>query len=491
MSYQVYAFDASVRAAYLDADRGFFNGTSVFLCAHGHEESPHRLRIGALPRGWSLATSMPPAARAREYVCADYDELIDHPVEMGRFWRGSFELRGVPHEFVVAGALPGFDGERLLADTRRICETQMRFWHGRGQPPMPRYVFMLNALADGYGGLEHRGSTALVAARRDLPRRGVAEAGDGYVTLLGLISHEYFHTWNVKRLRPRDFERFDLARENYTQLLWFFEGFTSYYDDLLLLRSGVIDAPRYLRLLSKTIKGVAATPGRQLQSVAAASFDAWVKYYRVEENTPNATVSYYTKGSLVALAFDLSLRAAGSVSLDDVMRLLWKRSAGGPVDETDILGALESVAGRPMAPLLADWVHGTGELPLKALLAQAGVDWGDEASDLAAEIGLRLSEGPVTGVQVRSVHRGSAAERAGIAAGDELLAVDGWRVRRLDEARAWLSPGQPFELLLVRDQRVLTRRVSPVAGAQRNPALQLAATCAPAAHALRRGWIGV
>ena len=298
LSYEVYAFDPSVRAAFLDSRRGFFNGTGVFLRFEGRDHEPHRLRIGALPAGWQVATAMPATKRKHEYLCADYDEFVDHPVELGRFWRGEFSVRGVLHELVVAGAWPSFDGERLLADARRICEAQNTFWHGRGKPPMPRYVFLLNAVDDGYGGLEHRASTALISARRHLPRKGMAEASEGYVTLLGLISHEYFHTWNVKRLKPREFANYDFGRENYTRLLWFFEGFTSYYDDLLLLRAGLIDAPRCLKLLGKTLTGVLATPGRKLQSVAEASFDAWIKYYRSDENTPNATISYYTKGSL-------------------------------------------------------------------------------------------------------------------------------------------------------------------------------------------------
>ena len=317
-------------------------------------------------------------------------------------------MRGVPHQFVVAGAWPGFDGARLLADARRICETQVAFWHGRGKPPVERYVFLLNAVDDGYGGLEHRASTALICARRHLPRLGAAETSDGYVTLLGLISHEYFHTWNVKRLKPRDFERLDYTRENYTRLLWFFEGFTSYYDDLLLLRAGLIDAPRYLRLLAKTLQGVLATPGRQLQSVAEASFDAWVKYYRSDENTPNATISYYAKGSLVALALDLSLRIAGGGNLDQVMRLLWQRSAGGAIDEADIAAALQQVAGRSLQSELAAWVHGTAELPLAELLARAGVRLRSEPGDLADDWGLRVSEGAFSGVQVKSVLRGGA-----------------------------------------------------------------------------------
>ena len=490
VSYEVYAFDTSVRTAFLDDRRGFFNGTSLCLRAEGRETQPHRLRLGRLPAGWQVATAMRPGERAQEFISADYDELVDHPVELGAFWRGGFSVRGVPHEFVVAGAWPGFDGDRLLADARRICEAQVAFWHGRGKPPVARYVFLLNAVDDGYGGLEHRASTALICARRHLPRTGLADAGEGYVTLLGLISHEYFHTWNVKRMRPREFQQFDYGRENYTRLLWFFEGFTSYYDDLLLCRAGLIDAPRYLRLLGRSVAGVLATPGRQRQSVAEASFDAWIKYYRSDENTPNATISYYAKGSLVALALDLSLRVGSRGSLDEVMRRLWTQSRGGPIDEADIVAALHEIGGRRFDAELAAWVHGTDDLPLRELLAQAGVAWVDEPGDLAAELGLRLSEGPLTGVQVKSVLHGSAAQQAGVSAGDELLAVDGWRLRRLEDARAWWLPGRPAELTLVRDQRLRVLTLQPPKVPARGLQLRLADAPPAAARALRQAWLG-
>jgi predicted metalloprotease with PDZ domain len=490
VSYLVYAFDTSVRTAFLDTARGFFNGTSLCLRVDGREAETHRIRLGTLPKGWSIATAMA-ASGPRTFDAASYDELTDHPFELGRFWRGEFSACGVPHEFVVAGALPNFDGERLLADAKRICETAIRFWHGRRKPPFERYLFMLNAVEDGYGGLEHRASTALIAARRELPRRGMSSLTDGYVTLLGLISHEYFHTWNVKRLKPSDFATLDYTRENYTRLLWFFEGFTSYYDDLLLVRAGLIDEARYLKLLTKTINGVLATPGRKVQSVAQSSFDAWVKYYRGDENTPNATVSYYTKGSLVALALDLTLRGEGAGSLDDVMRRLWDGSGGGPVSEDEIARALHEVAGRPLRPELDAWVHGHADLPLGPLLAAAGVATGSEPTGFALALGLRLSEGPLTGVQVKSVLRDSAAERAGLSAGDELLAVDGWRIRRLDDALQWVVAGAAFELLAVRDQRVLTRRVSvPPQPAAQTLVLSPSPKPSKAATVLKKAWLG-
>jgi predicted metalloprotease with PDZ domain len=494
LSYLVYAFDTSVRTAFLDAHRAFFNGTSVFLRVHGREDEPQRVELRGLPKGWQVATALP-VVKGQTYEAADYHELVDHPVELGTFWRGEFKAGGVPHEFVVAGALPDFDGERLLADARRICEAEIGFWHGKKKTFFKRYLFMLNAVDDGYGGLEHRASTALIASRRDLPQRGKTDAkdlSDGYVTLLGLISHEYFHTWNVKRLRPAEFTRLDYTQENYTELLWFFEGVTSYYDDLLLLRAGLIDEARYLKLIAKTFTGVLGLPGRKVQSLAQASFDAWVKYYRGDENTPNATISYYTKGSLVALALDLTLRSEGQGSLDEVMRLLWERSEGGPISEADIAAALADVGGRSYAKELKQWVHGTDDLPWQSLLAKAGVAWNQQPPSVAQRLGLRVSESALTGIKVSNVLRGGAAEAAGVSAGDELIAVDGWRLRRLDDLTRLMTAKQPAQLLLSRDQRVQTLTIQlppePTSGA-------VSLTLAPAdktpqaAFALRQAWL--
>jgi len=493
----VYAFDTSVRAAFLDAGRGFFNGTGLCLRVEGREAEPHRLRTGTLPRGWQVATAMRAlkvdAAGRGLYEAADYDELVDHPFELGRFWRGRFEAHGVPHEFVVAGALPDFDGERLVADARRICQTQIAFWHGTGKrakAPFERYVFLLNTTEEGHGGLEHRASTALLSSRRNLPQKGRSETNDSYVELLGLISHEYFHTWNVKRLRPTEFGRYDYTQENYTGLLWFFEGFTSYYDDLFLRRCGLIDTARYLKLLARTVTGVAATPGRQVQSVAQASFDAWVKYYRSDENTPNATISYYAKGSLVALALDLTLRRDGS-SLDELMRALWTHSAGGPIGEADIAAALQRCSGRSYAGELADWVHGTGELPLQGLLYSAGVQWQVQPASLAQRLGLRVGESALTGVKVTHVLRGGAAQAAGVAAGDEILAVNGWRLRRLDDAQRVIDAGRSADLLVARDQRVLTLQLVLPGDAAVGAPVALVADAKPgkSAQALREAWL--
>ncbi|MES2887929.1 MAG: PDZ domain-containing protein [Pseudomonadota bacterium] len=460
LRYSVYAFDTSVRAAYLGTQRGFFNGTSLCLQVDGRTAEPHQVRLTELPPGWEVGTALPAVKVDRRgrgtYQAADYDELIDHPVELGTFWRGHFEAQGVPHEIIVCGALPDFDKARLLADTQRICEAEIAFWHTNKRAPFERYVFLLNTVDEGFGGLEHRASTALICGRRDLPQRGRAEVSDGYLTLLGLISHEYFHTWNVKRLRPSEFGRYDLHTENYTELLWFFEGFTSYYDDLFLVRSGLIDEPRYLKLLSKNLSHVLSTPGRQVQSVAQSSFDAWIKYYRPDENSVNLTVSYYAKGALVALALDLSLRAAGNGSLDEVMRALWLRSAGGPISESDILGAVDDIAVGSLSTALQAWVHGTDDFAWMDLLAPMGLTWQAQPPSLAQRWGLKVSESALTGVKVSQVLRAGLGEQVGLCAGDELLGVNQWRVRRLEDATRLLVSDQPGQLLVCRDQALLT-----------------------------------
>ena len=477
-TYEVYAFDASVRTAFLDSTRGFFNATSLCMRVLGQDDNPHQLEVNAahLPADWQVATGLTPvsvdAAGFGTYQAQDYDELADCPVEMGRFWSGSFTVRGVPHRFVVGGAGGWLDGERLLADTQRICEAEIDFWHGPdGQPPFQNYLFMLHASGEGYGGLEHRNSTALICQRTDLPhllpkgdKPPALKAIDGYTTLLGLISHEYFHTWNVKRLRPIEFKRYDYDRENHTELLWLFEGFTSYYDDLFLRRSGLIDDATYLNLVTKTVNQVNQTPGQRVQSVAQASFDAWLKYYRIQENTPNATVSYYTKGALVALCLDLTLRAEGHGTLDDVMRELWRASEGGPIRESDVARALKRVGKRAYDSELLHWVHGTADLPVQALLEQAGVKVQQEKTPLAQQLGLRVSE--AHGLVLKNVLRGGAAEAAGMAAGDEWLGVEfappkrgqpaeAWRVQRLDEVNQLRGQREKLTALVSRDKRLL------------------------------------
>ena len=466
--YTVHAYDASVRTAWLDALRGFFNPTSLCLIAIGHEEQALTIDI-AQPETcphWRLATALRPVKTSSHgfglYRADSYDELADSPVEMADFWVSDFVAKGVVHRVVVTGAAPSFDGSRLLSDMQKICEAEIHFWHGTRKPPHDRYVFFINAVADGYGGLEHCHSTALMCKRDDLPRVDQVASNDGYINLLGLISHEYFHTWNVKRLRPVSFARYDYTQENYTSLLWFFEGLTSYYDDLLLCRAELISPAVYFKLLGKTINSVLQTPGRHVHSVAQASFEAWTKLYRPDANSPNLSISYYAKGALVGLCLDLSLRKTGH-SLDQVMRLLWQHCKAGPMQEEDVLQALKTLTGRSWQREIKAWVHGTGELPLRELLHAQGVEIIEDTCPLAQQLGLRVQENHA--VHIQSVLSDSAAEVAGFAPGDEWLGVaiagnrsagaSAWRIKRLDQLPALLGKHKSFTALISRDGRLL------------------------------------
>lgn len=446
LHYQVYAWDLSVRTAHLDGTHGFFNGTSVFLAAHGFEQGAHEVEIvrpaGEQFKRWRVATALPELKAKRygfgSYVAPDYDALIDHPVEMGDFALATFQAHGVPHDVVITGRVPNLDMARLCDDLRKICEAQIAFFEPRSKrAPMDRYVFMTLAVGDGYGGLEHRASTALICSRADLPVKGKPEQSDGYRTYLGLCSHEYFHTWNVKRIKPAVFAPYDLRQENYTSLLWLFEGFTSYYDDLFLVRTGVIDTENYLKLVAKTITGVLRGTGRKKQSVAESSFDAWVKYYRQDENATNAIVSYYTKGSLVAMGLDLSIReqTAGRRSLDDVMRGLWARygrdfyeGGGTGVQEEEILALMEHWTGADLKRFFDRHIRGTDDVPLETLLPAFGVAYAAELPSSAKPwLGARITrEG--SDAKLAAVYEGGPALQAGLSAGDRLVALDGLRV---------------------------------------------------------------
>lgn len=479
LTYSVYAWDLSVRAAHLDQTHGFFNGTSVFLRVLGQETLPHQVDIArpgdAAARTWRVATALPELGARRygfgTYLAGDYDELIDHPVEMGDFELATFKAHGVPHDIVISGRVPQLDMARLCRDLKAICETQIAFFEPKTKrAPMQRYVFLTLAVGDGYGGLEHRASTALICARADLPSSVAKDQpiGEGYLRFLGLCSHEYFHTWNVKRIKPAVFAPYDLQVENYTPLLWLFEGFTSYYDDLMLVRAGLIDEAAYYKLLGKTVGGVLRGSGRTKQSVAESSFDAWGKYYRQDENAPNAIISYYTKGSLVALALDLAIRGktAGKKSLDDVMLTLWQRygrdfyaGAQRGVTPAEVEALFDTVSGSRMKPFFERYVRGTEDLPLAKLLAPYGVKLVDERK--SAKPSLDVSVGRDGGdAKFTQVHEGGAAHLAGMSAGDVLVAIDGLRVSgapsNLDTLLGRYAVGAQVEIHAFRRDELMT-----------------------------------
>jgi predicted metalloprotease with PDZ domain len=510
VEYTVYAWDLSVRAAHLDATHGFLNATSVCLRAIGQESRPCTVDLEPPPasvaRSWKVATTLPEAGAKRggfgRYRAADYDALADHPIEMGTFELARFEAGGAEHEIAVTGRTD-VDLDRLVRDLAPVCAAQSALFEPRTKrAPFDRYLFLTTAVGDGYGGLEHRDSTALLCGRNDLPWRGMAAAGDGYRTFLGLASHEYFHAWHVKRIKPAAFVPHDFDREAYTRLLWIFEGFTSYYDDLMLVRAGAISRADYLKALARTISMVQRAPGRMVQSVADSSFDAWIKYYRQDENSPNAIVSYYAKGALVALAIDLAVRARtqGRASLDDAMRLMWQRygrdfyaPGGGPgasqsgLPEDGFPALLREATGVALGAQLARWVDGTDELPLARLFAPLGITLTFAPADAAPSLGVRTTT-KGSELAIATAYSGGAAQRAGLSAGDLLVAVDGLRVdeKSLKSLLSRRRAGDTVEVHAFRRDELL--RVEATLDAP--PRTEATLRTGTAENALRRGWLG-
>lgn len=511
VTYDVYAWDLSVRAAHLDQTHAFFNGTSVFLAVGGQEQQPCLVDIRP-PKGkacakWRVATALAPAkgekGAAKEfafglYRAENYDELVDHPVEMGDFTHTRFKAGGAKHDFVITGR-HDCDLKRLTTDLEKICDWQIKLF---GKPaPVDRYVFLTMIVGDGYGGLEHRASTALLASRNNLPYPGMVGQTKEYRTFLGLCSHEYFHTWNIKRIKPAAFTPYDLKSENYTQLLWAFEGITSYYDDLAMVRCGVITPAEYLELISATISRVLRGSGRLKQSVAESSFDAWTKFYRQDENATNAVVSYYAKGSLIALALDLQLREAsgGKVSLDDVMRLLWQNygQTGVGVAEEGIFDAVFEVASaispdaaKRITDTLKRSVNGTADLPLARLLKPFGVDYKASPASSSPTLGVRMASGK--DAKIAAVFDDSPAQAAGLSAGDVLIALDGLKTTGsdLDAMLSRRKAGDKVRIHAFRRDELMEFEVK-LAAAPAN-AVQLAVQGKPAtaANKLRQGWLG-
>jgi len=473
--YQVYANDLSVRSAHVDSTHAYFNGTSLFLRLEGGEHEPHLVTIepsGQLPAGAKVATTMPPVRTGErgfgDYNAHNYESLIDYPVEIAQLDECTFNVREIEHRVAIYGQ-HACDFDRLSADLERICSVHAELF---GELPIERYLFLVTAVGDGYGGLEHRDSTSLICSRKELPVKQPASASKvskEYRRFLGLCSHEYFHLWNVKRIRPEVLKRARLDQEVHTSLLWAFEGITSYYDDLALVRSGVIEPEDYLEQLCEIVTRVMRGRGRFRQSVAESSFDAWTRFYKQDENAPNAIVSYYAKGALVALGLDVTLRMLSNdrLSLDDLMRKLW-REYGHPdigVPENGVEQAAEELLGQSLQDFFARYVHGTQEMPLEEWFGALGIGYRLRPAGNLKDMGKVPDHpaedppvaAPVLGARVVdnkgaaelvSLFEGSAAQQAGLAAGDRIIAVNGLQVdgQSMHDAIARLSPGHEVRL---------------------------------------------
>jgi predicted metalloprotease with PDZ domain len=420
VEWRVYAHDLSVRTADVTSEFALLNGACLFLWPVRLTSRRAEVEL-VLPRGWRVAGPLLPEAAAvtpaerHRLAAADLRGLVDSPCLAGELALVSFEAAGRPHRIAVAG-LGGLPLPADLAgDARKIVEAATAVFGG--ELPYERYEFLVALAHQGRGGLEHRDCTALLFPRASLFVRR------GYEDFLGLLAHEHFHAWNVTRMRPMELWEPDLERENYTELLWVAEGFTSYYDDLLCRRAGVLTRERYLQLLGESIATCLTGPGRLLHPLAQASFDAWIKLYRPDEHTRNSTQSYYTNGSLAALALDLRIRVAssGERSLDDAMRMLWRETwlAGRGYAEADVVAALSAAAGRDLRPDVDELIHSPLDLDFGELLAPFG---------LAVE--LDRPSGPWLGITfegssltVATVLDGSPAADGGLLPGDELIAA--------------------------------------------------------------------
>ena len=425
VEYDVYAYDLSVRGAYVDQTRLYVNPACACLGLEGQEDKAVEVEL-FLPdelKHFQLATGMVSKSLVKgrfTLKAKNYAELIDAPFELAEQTRFGFEANGIPHEFVVSGK-HAMNAARMQQDIEKICATEISMF---GSAPFSNYTFMTMATANSYGGLEHPNSTSLISPREDLPKvNEPEEPSEDYQRFLGLCSHEYFHSWLVKFIRPENFVNYDLNKEGYTSLLWIFEGFTSYYDDLILLRSGVISQASYIKLLKTQIDRYLQNPGRFVQSVSESSFDAWVKFYRQDENSNNAGTSYYNKGCLVALCLDLGLRLRGS-SLDALMRKLYENAQKGiQVHERTIVELCNELTGDNWIEQINHLINTTDELPLDQLFPEFGLSYSLK-NDKSLPLGLKLVEKP-EGVLVQSARRDGAAAQAGLSAHDVIIAIDG------------------------------------------------------------------
>ncbi|HEC06929.1 MAG TPA: M61 family peptidase [Thiolapillus brandeum] len=516
VEYDVYAWDLSVRGAHLDSTHGFFNGTSVFLQVVGQEDRPLLVNLerpgGDNSFSWKLATSLPAKSVDPQgfgsYVADSYAHLIDCPVEMGNFQELGFDVGNKPHRMVLSGHCY-FDPERISRDLQKICAYHASLF---GELPLNSYLFLTMVVGDGYGGLEHRDSTALLCERDDLPGKGMKQPTRGYIKFMGLCSHEYFHLWNVKRIRPQVFREADLSSEVHTELLWAFEGITSYYDDLALVRTGCIQPDDYLGLIAQTVTRVMRSSGRLRQSVAESSFDAWTRFYKQDENAPNAIISYYSKGALVAFGLDMLLRdrTGDRLSLDDFMRRLWeeygRRDRG--VSEQDLEQLASRVADADLSAFFEHTVHGTEELPLEDWFATLGVgyrlrparnqeDWGgvaegDDQAEAKPAIGARYTQ-KGDFVELLQVFDGGAAQSAGLSAGDRLIALDGLQVtaKNLNGLLGQFEAGAEVQVHAFRRDELMVFSL-PVTMAPRDTCelwLLPETECTPGQLARRRDWL--
>jgi predicted metalloprotease with PDZ domain len=465
VSYSVWAGELGTSSNWVDNDFALLNGAGLFLYTEPSRNWPQHVTV-ELPQDWkSISTSMPEAGSQHRYLAANYDELVDSPMLLGNANVFPFSVEGQAYALVNQGETEFWDGPKSAQDVAGVVATVQAFW---GSNPLERPYLFLNVIAEGSGGLEHDHSTVLISGPLQMEYR------QDYVDWLALVSHEFFHAWNVRRMRPQALDRYDYLQETYTRELWLAEGLTSYYDNLLLLRSGLISAKEYFTLLATELHTYETTPGRHLDSAEAASFDAWIKLYKPDANTVNKSVSYYRKGSIVGFATDTAMRQASEhrVSLDTLMREMYRRygPTGVAGDGGYPAGAFQSLAGELAGEAVKEqvqtWLETTADPEIDAALAWYGLKLDRSPSRTAAaeagqpeptDFGLVWNK-LVPNLQVEAVLRGGTGAAAGILPLDEVLAINKLRVTKetIVERMQRLVPGEKVEILLVRHGRIRT-----------------------------------
>lgn len=477
-TYRVYANELTVRTSHLDDSHAYFNGANLFFYVDGAKDVPVRLTL-VVPSEWKVATGLERAegptpsgaTSAYTFTAPDYDRLVDSPVEAGPNQILTFEALGKPHEIAIWGH-GNEDPERMTADVKKIVETAGAIFGNT--LPYDRYVFILHLSANSGGGLEHLNSTTLGT------RPFVFQKKEFYKNFLGLVAHEYFHAWLVKRIRPEALGPFDYTTENYTKMLWLMEGGTDFFAMRVLERAGLLTEDEFYKELAKQIQDLENTPGRRRMSVEDASFNAWIKGYRPNEHSVNDQISYYTKGAVVSAMLDFEIRGRtnGAKSLDDVLRYLWANytTKGKGIPENALQPAVEAVAGGSFEEFFDKYVRGTAEIDYNRFLAKVGYKLIAETPKDESRIDPSKSSGWLgantressTGLSVTEVLEESPAWKAGLNAGDELVAIDGLRATQssLNDRIADRAPGETVTLTVFR--RDLLRTI-PVTLGERPP----------------------
>jgi predicted metalloprotease with PDZ domain len=483
--YRVFANELTVRTNHLDATHGYFNGAALFFRIPGWENFPMQIRVIPAKDQWQVTTSLPTFAETvNTFLAADFDTLVDSPFEVGCHQLYNFEVLGKPHELAVWGK-GNFQPEQMIADCQKIIEVESQMFGGL---PYDRYVFFLHLLQQGFGGLEHKNSCSLIYQKFGF------RTVDKYEPFLQLVAHEFFHLWNVKRIRPLGLEVFDYDQENYTPSLWFCEGTTSYYDLIIPLRAGIYNTKAYLNYLSKEITRYLMTPGRKVQPLSESSFDAWIKLYRPDANSGNSQISYYIKGEMVSLLLDLLIRVhhGNQLSLDDVMRQMWEKFGKDEVGYTpeQLEGVIESVAGMDLGDFFKRYLHGLEDLSFNQYLQPFGLQLVEEKNE-EPYLGVRINTENGREI-IKFVEAGSPAQFAGIDAGDELLAIDGIRVgNQLNERLKDYQENDSIQVTVFHQDELRTYSVTLAASIPSKYQLKVVENPSPSEMENFAGWLGV